>query len=140
MKSFDWSRSLDPAYLFGYGLYYFFDRGYQVRKVKADWGNSRFNQVKDLYHDTSVDTYEWRANHSEDPVLGYWWKKANERDYNAEKKKYQEDLKKNTGYNWKDNAYPLTAYHTAFGYSGGKSAAFEVNDAIMSLYNGVKKW
>lgn len=142
---FDWSRSIDPAYLFGYGIYkgseYLYN--YHSRKIKhAEWMNSSYKNLKDLYNDRSLDAYEYRDRHSEDPIVGYWWKKANERDLYEEKKQYQEDFKKNTGYNWRDNAYPRSAYGGAFAGTGGsrKSPLFEVNDAIMELYNGVKKW
>lgn len=142
---FDWSRSLDPAYLFGYGIYqgskYLY--GYHTRKLKqAEWMNKKYKELKDLYNDRSLDAYEYRDRHSNDPIVGYWWKKANDRDLYEEKKQYQEDLKKNTGYNWKDNAYPRSAYGGAFAGTGGtrKSPLFEVNDAIMELYNGVRKW
>lgn len=145
--SFDWSRALDPAYLFGYGIYKGAETLYNVHprgksfQKKADWNNKMLKKTIDIYNDTSLDAYEYRERHSEDPIIGYWWRKANNRDYYAEKKKYQEDLKGNSGYNWKDNAYPRIAYGNAFGNSGThKSPIFEVNDAVMSLYNGVRKW
>lgn len=142
---FDWSRSLDPGYLFGYGLYEFGSHlpGVATRKYDhAQWMNKQYAKLKDIYNDTSLDAYEYRDRHSNDPIVGYWWKKANDRDLYEEKKQYQEDLKKNTGYNWKDNAYPRTSYGSAFAGTGftRKSPLFEVNDAIMSLYSGVKKW
>lgn len=131
----------DPlSYAFGYAISKF--PGYFTRKYDyANWLNKANDRYRKMYYDTSIDAYEWRSKHSEDPVFGYWLKKANNRDLYEEKKKYQEDLKRNTGFNWRDNAYPRSAYGSAFAYSGShKSPAFEVNDAIMQLYNGVKRW
>lgn len=102
-----------------------------------------YNKAKSIYNDTSLGAYEWRARHSNDYLLGHFWAKANARDLYNEQVAMQNDRKKNLGYNWKDSAYPRSAFNGAFGGSVGfanSSPLFDVNKAILDLYSGVSRW
>lgn len=122
-------RSLGSAYKTRNNAWYVLDKNY--------------NKAKRVYNNTSVDAYEWRAKHTNDPVIGRFWAKANARDLYDEQVAMQNDRKRNLGYDWKDNAYPRSAFGSAFGGSVGfanSSPLFDVNKAILDLYSGVSKW
>lgn len=132
----------DNVPFFGMGMRAF-GTAYKTRNNAWYVLDKRYSKARKIYRDTSIDTYEWRAQHSNDWLLGRFWSKANARDLYAEQVAMQNDRKKNLGYNWKDNAYPRSAYGSAFGGSVGfanGSPIFDVNKAILELYNGVSKW
>lgn len=105
--------------------------------------DKNYNLFKGVYDRTDLDAYEWRAKHSNDYLIGTFMRKANARDLYNEQVAMQNDKKRHTGYDWKDNAYPRTAFGSAFGGSVGfanSSPVYDVNKAILELYNGVSKW